>query len=95
VIDVKANTQRGVIRFVDELIARVRAAGATGAILLRADAGFHNRVLRARLAAKGVQYSIGARMTKRGRHQRDRRGALADADGLPRQWAGADRRNHG
>ncbi|MCA1698683.1 MAG: IS1380 family transposase [Actinobacteria bacterium] len=61
----KANTQRGVIRFVDELLARVRAAGATGAILLRADSGFHNKALRARLAAKGVVYSIGARVTKR------------------------------
>jgi hypothetical protein len=61
----KANTQRGVIRFVDELVARVRAAGATGPILLRADSDFHNKALRARLAAKGVQYSIGARLTKR------------------------------
>jgi hypothetical protein len=61
----KANTQRGVIRFVDELIARVRAAGATGPILLRADSGFHNRALRERLAAKGVVYSIGARVTTR------------------------------
>jgi hypothetical protein len=61
----KANTQRGVIRFVDELIARVRAAGATGPVLLRADSGFHNRALRDRLAAKGVEYSIGARVTKR------------------------------
>lgn len=61
----KANTQRGVIRFVDELIGRVRAAGAAGPILLRADTGFHNKALRVRLAAKGVQYSIGARVTKR------------------------------
>jgi len=61
----KANTQRGAIRFVDELVARVRGAGATGAILLRADSGFHNKALRVRLAAKDVQYSIGARVTKR------------------------------
>ncbi|MCA1701174.1 MAG: transposase, partial [Actinobacteria bacterium] len=61
----KANTQRGVIRFVDELVARVRAAGASSPILLRADSGFHNKALRARLAAKGVAYSIGARVTKR------------------------------
>ena len=60
-----ANTQRGIIRFVDELIARVRAAGASGQILLRADTGFHNKDLRARLAAKGVLYSIGARVSKR------------------------------
>jgi hypothetical protein len=59
----KANTQRGVIRFVDELLARVRRAGATGEILLRADSGFHNAKLRARLAANGVLYSIGVRQT--------------------------------
>jgi hypothetical protein len=61
----KANTQRAVIRFVDELIARVRAAGATGEILLRADSGFHNKQLRTRLAKKGVVYSIGVRITTR------------------------------
>jgi hypothetical protein len=59
----KANTQRGVIRFVDELLARVWRAGATGEILLRADSGFHNAKLRARLAAKGVLYSISVRQT--------------------------------
>lgn len=60
-----ANTQRGIIRFADELIARVRAAGASGQILLRADSGFHNKQLREGLTAKGVMYSIGARVTKR------------------------------
>ncbi len=59
----KANSQRGIIRFVDELIARVRRAGAAGEILLRADSGFHNAKLRARLAAKGVLYSISVRLT--------------------------------
>ncbi len=59
----KANSQRGIIRFVDELIARVRRAGAAGEILLRADSGFHNQKLRARLAAKGVLYSISVRLT--------------------------------
>ena len=59
----KANSQRGIIRFADELIARVRRAGAAGEILLRADSGFHNAKLRARLAAKGVLYSISVRLT--------------------------------
>ncbi len=59
----KANSQRGIIRFCDELIARVRRAGASGEILLRADSGFHNQMLRARLAAKGVLYSITVRLT--------------------------------
>jgi hypothetical protein len=34
-----ANTQRGILRFTDELIARVNRAGASGAKLLRADSG--------------------------------------------------------
>jgi Transposase DDE domain group 1 len=59
----RANSQRGIIRFTDELIARVRRAGARGEILLRADSGFHNRALRVRLAGKGVLYSISVRLT--------------------------------
>ena len=54
----RANSQRGIMRFTDELLARVRRAGAVGEILLRADSGFHNRALRVRLAGKGVLYSI-------------------------------------
>ena len=37
-----ANTQRGILRFTDELIARIARAGATGEKLLRADKGFWN-----------------------------------------------------
>src|SRR5687768_16780897 len=55
----QANTQRGALRFVDELLARVRRAGATGEILIRADSGFWNRKVSARLRAKGCRYSIG------------------------------------
>ncbi len=43
-----ANTQRGALRFVDELLARVRRAGAAGQILLRADSGFWNKTVIAR-----------------------------------------------
>ena len=59
-----ANTQRGALRFVEELIARVRRAGAVGAILVRADSGFWNKKITARLRAKGCRYSIGVRITK-------------------------------
>ena len=34
-----ANTARGAMQFVSELVARVRRAGSTGALTLRADAG--------------------------------------------------------
>jgi hypothetical protein len=59
-----ANTQRGALRFVDELLARVRKAGATGPILLRADSGFWNRKVTARLHEQGCRYSIGVTMHK-------------------------------
>jgi len=59
-----ANTQRGMSRFCDELIARVRRAGATGPGLLRADSGFWNTKVFDKLHQKGWQFSIGVRMTK-------------------------------
>ena len=58
-----ANTQRGILRFTDELIARVGRAGATGVKLLRADSGFWNTQVFARLERAGWSYSIGVRMT--------------------------------
>jgi len=59
-----ANTQRGMPRFCDELIARVRRAGATGPCLLRADSGFWDSKVFDKLHAKGWTFSIGVRMTK-------------------------------
>lgn len=56
-----ANTARGALRFVEELIPRVERAGATGPKLLRADSGFWNKKLMARLEAAGWHYSIGVR----------------------------------
>jgi Transposase DDE domain group 1 len=58
----QANTQRGARRFVDELLARVRKAGAAGQILLRADSGFWNKNVTARLREQGCRYSIGVTM---------------------------------
>jgi hypothetical protein len=59
-----ANTQRGMLRFCEELIARVTRAGATGVKLLRADSGFWNTKVFERLERAGWQYSIGVRMIK-------------------------------
>jgi hypothetical protein len=56
-----ANTSRGALRFVEELIPRVARAGASGAKLLRADSGFWNHKIMARLQAAGWTYSIGVR----------------------------------
>src|SRR4051795_12502742 len=57
-----ANSARGALRFVDELIARVERAGATGPKLLRADSAFWSNRIFERLARAGWQYSIGVRM---------------------------------
>jgi Transposase DDE domain group 1 len=59
-----ANTQKGIKRFCEELIARVERAGATGTKLLRADSGFWNTKVFERLEKAGWQYSIGVRMIK-------------------------------
>jgi hypothetical protein len=57
-----AGSPRGVLRFADELIARVARAGARGPKLLRADSAFWNKKLIARLEKAGWSYSISVRM---------------------------------
>jgi hypothetical protein len=57
-----ANTSRGMLRFTDELIARVQRAGASGPKLLRADSGFWSNKTFERLARAGWQFSIGVRL---------------------------------
>jgi hypothetical protein len=59
-----ANTQKGIKRFGEELIARVERAGATGPKLLRADSGFWNTKVFELLEQAGWQYSIGVRNIK-------------------------------
>lgn len=59
-----ANTQKGALRFIEELIARVERAGAAGEKLLRADSGFWSAKLFERLEKAGWRYSIGVRMQK-------------------------------
>ena len=59
-----ANTQKGIKRFCEELIARVDRAGASVVKLLRADSGFWNTKVFALLEQAGWQYSIGVRMIK-------------------------------
>ena len=59
-----ANTSRGALRFVEELIPRVARAGATGPKLLRTDSGFWNTKIMVRLQAAGWTYSIGVRQQK-------------------------------
>ncbi|HEY2599790.1 MAG TPA: IS1380 family transposase [Candidatus Dormibacteraeota bacterium] len=56
-----ANTSRGALRFVEELIPRLARAGAIGPKLLRADSGFWNGKIMACLQRAGWTYSIGVR----------------------------------
>jgi hypothetical protein len=58
----KGSSQRGAKRFVEELIARVRRAGAPAALCLRADGGFWSHELIDTLARLGVGYSITVRI---------------------------------
>jgi Transposase DDE domain group 1 len=56
-----ANTARGVRRFCDELIARVRRAGASGPIVIRYDSGFWSTETLNTLARHGVSYTMAVR----------------------------------
>jgi hypothetical protein len=60
----QAGSGRGALRFVSELYARVRRAGAEGEILIRADSAFWNKKVMAYLAERGCRYSIGVTMHK-------------------------------
>lgn len=53
-----AGSARGVVRFVDELVAVLRRAGASGPMTVRADSGFWSWKLIDRLNAHGISWSI-------------------------------------
>lgn len=59
-----AYTARGAAGFVAETIGRVRAAGASGPLTLRADSGFYARTVVAVCQRHDVRYSITAKLTK-------------------------------
>ena len=56
-----ANTQRGARRFIDELVARVRRAGATGELTMRFDAGFWSNDTIKTLNRHDVRYTMAVR----------------------------------
>src|ERR671913_850533 len=59
-----AYTARGAASFVGQTIGRVRAAGASGPLTLRADSGFYARTVVAACQRHGVRFSITAKLTK-------------------------------
>jgi hypothetical protein len=59
-----ANSGRGAAGFVTETINRVRAAGATGPLTVRADSGFYSRNVVDACRKAGVRYSITVKSSK-------------------------------
>jgi hypothetical protein len=57
----QANTQRGARRFIDELVARVRRAGATGQLTMRMDSGFWSNDTITTLNRLDVRYTMAVR----------------------------------
>ena len=60
-----AHTARGAASFLAEVFDRVRAAGATGPLTLRADSGFYNHKVVAACQKAGVRFSITAKLSRR------------------------------
>jgi hypothetical protein len=59
-----AHTARGAANFLVETFARVRAAGASGPLTLRADSGFYNHKVIAACTTAGVAFSVTTKMSK-------------------------------
>ena len=60
-----AGAARGAASFLTETVSRVRAAGATGQLTVRADSAFYSKMVLATAAKFDVQFSITARQDKR------------------------------
>jgi len=61
-----ANTARGARRFIDELVARLRRAGATGELVMRLDSGFWSKETIATLGRLDVRYTMALRTNTKG-----------------------------
>jgi hypothetical protein len=58
------HTARGAASFITTVFRRVRAAGASGPMVLRADSGFYNRKVTQACEKHGVAYSITVKLSK-------------------------------
>ncbi len=61
-----ANTARGARRFIDEVVARVRRAGASGEIVMRFDSGFWSNETIKSLGRLDVRYTMAVRTNNKG-----------------------------
>jgi hypothetical protein len=75
-----AHTARGAAGFLTQVFNRLRRAGATAPMLLRADSGFYNRKVTEACRQAGVNYSITVKMSK-GLHKKI--AAIPEADWTP------------
>ena len=76
----RANTARGATHFLRETVSRVRYAGASGQITMRADSGFYAHVLVAVCREMDVRFSITIRQSASLRHLME---AIPDEDRRP------------
>ena len=76
----RANTARGAAYFLRETVGRVRYAGATGQLTVRADSGFYNRAIVAVCRAMKVRFSITVRQHQSLRNLIE---AIPEADWTP------------
>ena len=76
----RANTARGAAHFLRETVVRVRYAGATGPLTLRADSGFYNHAVVAACRDKSVRFSITVRQRQSVRNIIE---AIPEADWTP------------
>ncbi len=60
-----AGAARGVKSFLTETVSWLRAAGATGALTVRADSAFYSRAMLATARRLGVRFSVTARQDKK------------------------------
>ena len=89
-----ANTQRGARRFIEELIARTRRAGATGELTVRVDSRFwSNDTIVVLKPPQSALHDGGANQHHRHRHSNRRdRHQLVGRDRLHPGWSGRGRR---
>ncbi len=76
----RANTARDAAHFLGETVSRVRHAGATGPLTLRADSGFYTHAIVAVCRDKDVRFSITIRQHQSVRNIIE---AIPEADWTP------------
>ena len=76
----RANTARGAAHFLRETVGRVRHAGATGPLIVRADSGFYTHAMVTVCRQMDVRYSITIRQHATLRNLID---AIPEADWTP------------